>query len=666
MKKLVFSFLIANTMAVTFPCNIAGQKKIFIDRSAIDTTIHPGDDFYNYANGAWIKKTVKPDETVQTNVDMDSRVDWMLEKIVSKKFPQGSLEQKVGDLYRSYMDTAAINTLSYNPIEPVLKKIAASKNYKDIMAIAAKLCTSGDDKLLGFFVAPDDKKSNLNIAGFSAGGRTFFDNGSYTRNDSSAIRLRDALVKMATNFFQLIGDDPEKAMVKASMVLQLESKIAEMLIEASKQSGSTSSYNKISVADAEKLAPLIEWRKLFSIMGIHTGSINITQPSYFKILNKLLESEPLDVWKAKLQFDYIYRTAFSLSRNFIDAKGAYIWVMRGAQQGPRVGSAGWVTNNALKGLVGELYVKEFVTPVMKKRVDSMVINIQKAFATRIQRLDWMSDSTKDLALQKLYAIRKNIGYPDKWKNYDDVIVSSKNYFLNVQGIAKHDYREIVTKIGKPVDKTQWALPLTVIGGVYRNTFNSIDIPAALFQYPYFDLNADDAINYGAIAAIIGHEIIHGFDDNGRKYDADGNFRNWWQLSDAENFKTQTAKLIQQFNQYTVVDTIHLNGKLTMNENLADLGGIILAYDAFKMTKQGQGNEFIDGLTPDQRFFLSFARENRTMATPISISSLYTSVHSPVIFRVNAPLSNFEPFYKAFNVSETNKLYRKKEDRVVVW
>ncbi len=666
MKKLVFTFLIATTIAAVFPYNIAAQHKVFIDRSAMDTSIHPGDDFYNYVNGAWIRKTIKPDETVQTNVDMDSRVDRMLEKIVGKKIPKGSLEKKAGDLYRSYMDTIAINALSYKPIEPILKKIAASKSYKDILAIAAKLCTYGDDKLLGFFVAPDDKNSNINIVGFSSGGRTFFDNGFYTRNDSSAVRLRDALVKVATNFFQLIGDYPDKAKSKASMVLQLESKIASLLDEASKQSGSQFSYNKMSVADAEKLTPLIEWRNLFSVMGIHTDSINITRPEYFKILNELLQSEPLDIWKAKLQFDYIYRTAYHLSSDFEAAKSEYIKV-RNAQGGvSRKESAGWFTYNALKGVVDQLYVKEFITPVMKKRVDSMVINIQKAFAARIEKLDWMSNSTRQQALRKLYAIRKNIGYPDKWKNYDDITVSSKNYFLNVQGIAKHNYREIVTKIGKPVDKTQWALPLTVIGGVYRNTFNSIDIPAALFQYPYFDMNADDAINYGAIGAIIGHEITHGFDDNGRKYDANGNLKNWWQLSDDENFKTQTAKLIQQFNQYIVVDTIHLNGKLTMNENLADLGGIILAYDAFKMTKQGQGNKLIDGFTPDQRFFLSYARRDRQMDAPINISSQYTRTHSPVVLRVNGPLSNFEPFYKAFNVTEANKLYRKKEDRVVVW
>ena len=667
MSKLFFLFLIVNTITAIFPYNIAAQNKVFIDRSAMDTSIHPGDDFYNYVNGAWIRKTIKPDETVQTNVDMDSRVDRMLEKIVGKKFPKGSLEKKAGDLYRSYMDTIAINALSYKPIEPVLKKIAASKSYKDILAIAATLCTYGDDRLLGFFVAPDDKNSNINIAGFSSGGRTFFDNGSYTRNDSSAVRLRDALVKAATNFFQLIGDNPEKAKAKASMVLQLESKIAALLNESSKQSGSQFSYNKMSVADAEKLTPSIEWKNLFSIMGIQSDSINITRPTYFKILNELLRSEPLDVWIAKLQFDYIYRTAYHLSSDFEAAKRAYIKVMRNPQVGvSRKESAGWFTYNALKGVVDQLYVKEFITPVMKKRVDSMAINIQKAFAARIEKLDWMSNSTRQQALGKLYAIRKNIGYPDKWKNYDDITVSSKNYFLNVQSIAKHDYREIVAKIGKPVDKTQWASPLTAIAAMYRNTFNSIDIPAALFQYPYFDMNADDAINYGALAAIIGHEITHGFDDNNRKYDADGNFKNWWQLSDDENFKTQTAKLIQQFNQYLVVDTIHLNGKLTMNENLADLGGIILAYDAFKMTKQGQGNKLIDGFTPDQRFFLSYARRDRLMDAPINISSLYTSVHSPGIFRVNGPLSNFEPFYKAFNVTEENKLYRKREDRVVIW
>ncbi len=669
MKKLVILFLIVVTTAITIPFNVAAQKKSFIDFAAIDTSIHPGDDFYHYVNGSWIKRTKIPDETVQTNIDMDSRVDLMLEKIVKKQYPKGSSEQKAGDLYRSYMDTAAINTLSYKPIEPVLKKIDASQNHKDILAITAKLCTYGDDKLLGFFVAPDDKKSNINIAGFSSGGRTFFDNGSYIRKDSSAVRLRDALLKMAINFFQLIGDKPEAAIAKATMVLQLESKLAGLLEEASKQGDSQFRYNKMSVADAEKLAPSIEWKKLFSIMGIQTDSINITRPTYFKILNELLRSEPLDVWKAKLQFDYIYRTAYHLSNDFETAKRAYIKVMRGGLDiGPRKESAGWFTCNALKGLVGELYVKEFVTPAMKKRVDSIVNNIQKAFADRIQKLSWMSDSTRQMALRKLYGIRKNIGYPDNWKKYDDINVSSKNYFLNIQNIARYDYLEMISKIDKPVDKTQWLLPLTVIGGSYRQTFNSIDVPAAMFQFPHFDMNADDAINYAGIGALIGHEITHGFDDYGRKYDANGNLKNWWQISDDENFKIRTAKLVQQFNQYyNVVDTIqHLNGSLTMNENLADLGGIILAYEAFKMTKQGQGNALIDGFTPDQRFFLNLCRRSRVMSPPINITLPYRSTHSPIIYRINAGLSNFEPFYKAFNVTEKNKMYRKKEDRVVIW
>ena len=669
MKKFFLTWLFAFVLAIAYSQNTIIQRKLFIDRSAMDTSLRPGDDFYHYVNGTWIKNTKRPDETVQTNPDMDSRVDGMLKKIANKQYPKGSLEQKAGDLYKSYMDTVAINNLSYKPIHRVLKKIAAAKNYKDILAITAELVTYGDDKLLGFYIAPDDKNSNRNIAVFSAGGRTFFDNGSYARQDSSSIKLRNALVKMAGIFFQLTGDDTDKALAKATDVLQLESKIAAALSSVSKQNGQLSNYNKMSVANAEKMTPAIEWRRLFKLMDISTDSINLTQPEYFKVINDLLLSESLDVWKAKLQFDYIYRTAYHLSRNFIVVKEAYINIrnMSAGNGGiSRQGAAGWFTYNALKGLVGQLYVKEFITPAMKKKVDSMVNNIQKAFAVRIEKLDWMSDSTKYQALQKLNAIVKNIGYPDKWKNYDAITISSTNYFSNIQSVARYEYKEMLKGIGKPVDKTQWLQPLPVIGASYRNTFNAIDIPAALFQFPYFDMDADDAINYGGIGAVIGHEMTHGFDDMGRKYDAAGNLKNWWQPADNEMFKTKTAKLIHQFDQYVVNDAIHINGKLTLNENLADLGGITIAYDAFKMTKQGQRNELIDGFTPDQRFFLSFARRERVMAVPINISILNISVHSPIILRVNGRLSNFEPFYKAFNITKGNKMYREKEDRVLIW
>ena len=325
------------------------------------------------------------------------------------------------------------------------------------------------------------------------------------------------------------------------------------------------------------------------------------------------------------------------------------------------------TDNGLKDLLGQIFVQKYFPGEAKKRMDELVNNLQIAFDKRIAQLDWMSDTTKQKAKEKLSAIMKKIGYPDQWKSYDDVTITRTDFYGNMRSIAKHDYKESIAKIGKPVDKTEWQMTAPTVNAYYNPTFNEIVFPAGILQFPFFELKADDAINYGAIGMVIGHEMTHGFDDQGRQYDAQGNLTDWWTKTDAEKFTAKAKGVIDQYNAYTVLDSLHVNGALTLGENLADIGGLAIAYDAFKLTQQGKGAEKIDGFTPDQRFFLGYAQVWRLVDRPESMRTrITTDPHSPEEFRVNGPLANFEPFYQAFGVTEKHRLYRPADQRARIW
>jgi putative endopeptidase len=403
-------------------------------------------------------------------------------------------------------------------------------------------------------------------------------------------------------------------------------------------------------------------------MGIKTDSVNVSQPNYYKALSTLLASQPIEVWKSKVKFDYISKKAALLSKPFRDAEFEFSKVFSGQQ----VKEARWktmvnMTDGGLKDLLGKLFVEKYFPPEAKKRMDTLVNNLQKAFKERIQKLDWMSDSTKQRAVAKLNTFMKKISYPDKWISFDDVEISRDNFFDNNTSIAKHEYNRMIKKIGKQVDKTEWGMTPSTVNAYYNPTFNEIVFPAGILQFPFFDTNADDAINYGGIGMVIGHEMTHGFDDQGRQYDAEGNLKDWWTTTDAEKFTAKAGSVIGQYNQFTVLDSMHVNGSLTLGENLADIGGLAIAYDAFKLTDQGKSNEKIDGFTPDQRFFLGYAQvwrlvnRDETMRMRVTVDP-----HSPEMYRVNGPLSNFDPFYKAYNVGENARMYKKPEDRARVW
>lgn len=646
----------------------------FFDKAGIDSTVRPGDDFFMYANGSWMKTTVIPDDQSGWGSfytlynDNLKNLNTILQEAAQANAAKGSLEQKVGDFYASGMDTVAIEKLGAEPLKPMLAKIDAVKDHKDLMALIAENYATGDGNLMGFYVAADEKNSTQNIAIFFQSGLNLPEKDYYAKQDSATKAARKAYTDYITKLFTLTAADAATASKNAEAILALETEIAKSHRTPAEMRDPQKNYNKMAVANLQQSQPNINWEGFFAKLNVKPDSVNIAQPGYFTALNTLLVSQPIDVWKTKAKFDYIADNANLLGKAFRDAAFDF----NKAFSGQKVQTERWKTivnqvDGGLGELLGQLYVKKHFNETAKQRMDELVSNLQKAFEARIKNLDWMSDSTKQKALVKLNTFLKKIGYPTKWKSYDDVTIDRSNYFANAKAVQLHAQKELIGKVDKPVDRTEWIMSPPTVNAYYNPTNNEIVFPAGILQFPFFDPAADDAINYGGIGMVIGHEMTHGFDDQGSQYDEKGNMQNWWSAEDAAKFKAKTGGVVAQYSNYKLFDSIPVKGDLTLGENIADIGGLAIAYDAFKLTKQGQGNERIDGFTPDQRFFLGFAQVWRLKTREEQMRMrLNVDSHSPEMFRVNGPLSNFEPFYAAFNVKEGDKLYVKPENRAKIW
>ncbi|GAC1442309.1 MAG: M13 family peptidase [Sediminibacterium sp.] len=675
MMKLISCFVAGSLLLLASCRNTADEKIAYFDKAGMDTTVNPADNFFLYANGNWIKNTRIPDDqsgwgSFYTLYDENlHKLKTILDEVSAKTGqPKGSAAQKVGDFYASGMDTDVIEKVGYEPLKPMLAKIDAVKNYKELVNLLAENAKEGDADLVGYYVGADERNSSKNILIFSQTGTSLPEKEYYTKMDSLTVEKRKKLVEHAAKYFILTGMDPATATRSAESILALETEIAKSHLLPDELRDPIKNYHKMPVTELEKLSPNVGWPDVLAKMGIKTDSINVSQPKYYQALSVLLVSQPVQVWKDKVKFDYIADNASLLSKAFRDERFAFSKLFSGAKkQEDRWKRMVNMTDNGLKDLLGQLFVEKYFPPNAKERMDALVDNLQNAFKVRIGKLDWMSDTTKQRAQEKLAAFLKKIGYPSKWKSYDDVTISRDNFYNNMRSIARHNYKESIDKIGKPVDKTEWGMTAPTVNAYYNPTFNEIVFPAGILQFPFFEMKADDAINYGGIGMVIGHEMTHGFDDQGRQYDAQGNLKDWWTTKDGELFKAKAQGVVDQYDQFTVLDSLHVNGKLTLGENLADIGGLAIAYDAFKMTKQGRGTDQIDGFTPDQRFFLGYAQVWRLVNRPETMRTrITTDPHSPEEFRVNGPLANFEPFYKAYHVTNKNKMYRKPESQVNIW
>jgi putative endopeptidase len=425
----------------------------------------------------------------------------------------------------------------------------------------------------------------------------------------------------------------------------------------------------MAIVELDKQMTSIGWKKLLVNLHANIDSINLGQPAYYAKLDTLLQTIPIDIWKTYLRFHVLDNAAGALSKDFVMANFAYTGTaLRGFKQlKPRWERQYNLINETMGEALGQLYVQKYFTPEAKQRITELVNNLQKAFAMRIDNLDWMSESTKLIAKEKLSTFIKKVGFPEKWRDYSKVTINRNTYFENINSCLQNEYNYMINKLGKPVDRTEWAMTPPTNNAYYNPSYNEIVFPAGILLFPMFDVNADDALNYGGIGVIIGHEITHGYDNQGAQYDKEGNLKNWWSKQDYEKFKAKVAMVVEQYNRFTVLDTVHVNGALTQGENIADMGGVSIAYSAFKLTRQGQDTTKIDGLTPDQRFFLAFAQAWRKKLTVQSLQQqVKTDSHSPAFFRIKGPLMNFTPFYTAFNVQPGDKMYKPENERITIW
>jgi len=633
------------------------QTKTFVDVAGLAPEIKPGDNFFRYVNGKWYDTVrIANDQSGVgsysfLNIPQKQLLQHILDSVSKTKNTMGSVEQKVGDFYASGMDLKTINHRGYEPIKQILGRIDAIKNIPALLKFVAIELRSGNPSVISFGIGPDNKNSGINIAHVYQGGIGLPDRDYYFKIDSSTLAVQQAYKKYLSTLFQLTGSSFDAAAKNATIVYGIELQIAAAHKTNVELRDVNANYNKIAVASLGKAQPRIGWANLLANLGATTDSIDMAQPAYYDKLNKLLTSITIKDWKLYLKTNTLENYASSLSQPFVDASFEFSKALSG--QATQKSRRQIMTENVdgyLGQALGQLYVKKYFNEDAKKRVLALVNNLQKAFENRINHLDWMSDSTKQKAIEKLYAIHKKIGYPDKWRDYDKVQINRTTYFENVLSLNQNEYQYQLAKLNKPVDRTEWSVTPATVTAYYDPSLNEIVFPAGILQYPYFDFSADDAINYGGIGMVIGHEMTHAFDDQGAQFDKDGNVENWWTKEDYKRFREKTKQLANLYSSFTILDTVHIKGQLTLGENTADNGGVAIAYDAFKMTQEGKSSDKIDGFTPDQRFFLSIARIWRVKTRDAFLRTyVNTNPHSPAMWRVNGPLMNFEPFYKAFNL-----------------
>jgi len=647
----------------------------FIDASNMDTTVAPGEDFFRYANGQWLKNTEIPGDKTRwgsfdelrdrTNKDVHALLDETLKSNDKIGTPKGN----IGAFYKSGMDTAAIEQAGITPIKPLLDEIDALSSNDQILSLLSRHYRQGIQSVFGGYIFADEKDVNNYIMQFSQNGLGLPTKDYYFKTDEKGKHIQTAYISYLATQLKNAGISDAEA--KAQAVYNLEKTLAGASYSPVEMRDPEKMYNKYTPQQITALTG-IDWNRFIQELGISKGadSIIVATPNYYKELGKQLKATPLAVWKDYLKVHLISDMSPYLSSTFDNARFAFYGQTLSGQkfQKPRWERVAGVINGAIGDQLGKLYVDKHFQPEAKKRMVELVSNLQNAFHERITKLDWMSEATKNKAIAKLNTFIKKIGYPDEWKNYDGLTLTADNYVQNIMNASAFEFNRQVARLGTKVDKKEWLMSPNTVNAYYNPVFNEIVFPAAILQFPFFDFKADDAINYGGIGAVIGHEMTHGFDDQGCQYDADGYLRNWWTEEDAKLFKSKTGVVVDQFNGYTVVNgTAHVNGELTLGENIADLGGMTIAYDAFKKTKQGQGNELIEGFTPDQRFFLSWAQIWRTKATDqMALQLIETDPHSPGEWRCNGPLSMFEPFYKAFNIKEGDKMYIPADKRARVW
>lgn len=678
MKNIVKGIVvsaIAVSIAAFAPTGDAPKDPKYIDKANMDLSLKPGDNFYLYANGNWLKKNPVPSSKTRWGSfdllrDESSK---RLQTLLIDAAKRGSSDerlQKIGGFYTSGMDSATLERLGYEPIKADLQRIDAVKDVAGLLSEIAYSRTQGvGNALFGFFLAQDRKNVTQYIPQLSQGGTTLPDRDYYLKGDARSTAIRNAYSTHLHKMFTLIGEDAATAQKHADAVLRIETALAKAQMSRTEMRDPYRTYNKFGVKDFSVTTPSIDWTGMLAKLGL-TGidSVVVNNPSFFKSADILVTALPLEDWKTYIKWNLLNTVAPYLSNAFVTEDFLFNKVLTGQKEiTPRWQSVSSLIDRQLGDLLGQLYVEKYFKPEAKQRMLELVTNLQQTFASRINGLDWMSAETKARASEKLNAFTKKIAYPDVWRDYSSIKIDKVDFMGNIRRAGQWAYQDMISRWGKPVDKTRWGMTPPTINAYYNPSNNEIAFPAGILQFPFFDFGADDAVNYGGIGAVIGHEMTHGFDDNGSQYAADGNLKNWWTKEDNDKFRSRTAQVVEQYNGFTVLDTIHVNGRLTLGENLADLGGLSIAYEAFTKTKQFKEGKTIDGFTPAQRFFLNWAQIWRSNALPETQAQLIlTDSHSPGMHRANGPIVNMDAWYTAFNVQPENKMYKAPDKRIKIW
>ncbi len=651
------------------------EKKKYIDKANMDASVKPGDNFYQYANGTWVKSNPVPESRTrwgsfdELRQESSKRLQTLLDDAV-KATNRDRKTQIIGDFYKSGMDSLAIEAKGYQPIKADLDRLNTVSSVADIIHEVVNLRVNGlGSPLFGMNVGPDRKNVMVYIPSIGQGGTSLPDRDYYLKDDSRSVKIRDAYKVQLQKMFSLVGEDAATAAASAGRVLKIETALAAAQMSRIEMRDPNKTYHKFAVNDLSKTTSNINWAAALKEAKINgADSVLAGNPDFLKKVNAMLTEFSLNDWRSYLRWNVIRSAAPYLSHDFVDADFEFSKV----QTGQKVPTPRWermssLIDRMLGDLIGQIYVEKYFKPEAKAYMVELVNNMQATFAERIKRLDWMSETTKQKALEKLNAFAKKIAYPDKWRTYDGIEATADNFYKNVKSCSVWFYNYNVSKMGKPVDRSEWGMTPPTINAQYSPNNNDITFPAGILQFPFFDFGADDAVNYGGIAAVIGHEMTHGFDDQGRQFDAVGNLKDWWQKEDADKFKTKADEVVKQYDALTVQDTIHVQGRLTLGENLADLGGLSIAYEAFSKTKQFKDGKKIDGFTPQQRFFLSWAQVWRSNTLPETEAQLIkTDPHSPGQHRTNAPITNIDAWYAAFNIQPGDKMYKAPEQRTHIW
>jgi putative endopeptidase len=634
---------------------------IGVDRSYMDLTISPCKDFYGYACGGFDKVPI-PGEYAGygVNQEIDERNFAILKDILESSArtggPHGTVAQRVGDFYASGMDEATIEREGLKPLAPWFGEIAAIKSSADLIKTIGHLQAQGLDAAFGFGVQIDDKDTSAMIAGFGQGGLGLPERDYYFREGPEAEDTRKAYVAHVARMFVLAGDTPADAAREADAVMALETKLAKASRTLVERRDPEKNYNKFDRSALNKVAPDFGWESFLAQLDFPATekTVLVGQPEFFTALGGLMQSESLDTWRSYLRWHLLSQTGNYLGHEFVEERFAFYGkkLSGTTELRPRWKRVMAAADGALGEDLGQLYVQRAFSPAAKARAMEMVKFHLEAMRARIRAAVWMSEATKAQAYKKIDTMHSKVGYPDKWRDYSHLEISRQAYVLNVLAGAAFENRRELAKLGKPVDRDEWNMTPQTNNAYYEPTLNEMCFPAGILQPPFFDEKADDATNYGALASTIGHELTHGFDDQGRQYDSAGNLKNWWTEDDAKGFQSRAERVAQQYDAFEVLPGLHINGHQTLGENIADVGGLRVAYEAFKLATKNKQLMPADGFTPDQRFFIAFAQGWRTNQRPESVRlGVQSDVHSPIRWRVLGPVANFPEFRTAFGCTE---------------